>query len=188
MPTLLGKIAVELKNLATTVNQGREIEVKSFVKACSTITSIVSHFGLGSVVGDLDKENYFLNLPITNYMFQQYPTLSSMLEAGIEQDNVLNLRRVIEVVKNLFQEILKTKFNDQGDNSLVHQGHRAYSKVFGDHLGDCFLTEVSEFLHLIPSKTDFLERLQETETSCADHMRNIVEAAPRITAYIDRLI
>ncbi|KAI3853444.1 hypothetical protein MKX03_037405 [Papaver bracteatum] len=183
MPTLLGKMSVELKNLATTVNQGREIEVKSFVKACSTITSIVSHFGLGSVVGDLDEE-----VNAIKKKSGSYTTLRSMLEAGIEQDNVLNLRRVIEVVKNLFQEILKTKFNDQGANSLVHQGHRAYSKVFGDLLGDCFLAEVSEFLHLIPSKTEFLERLQETETSCAAHMRNIVEAAPRITAYIDRLI
>ncbi|KAI3886685.1 hypothetical protein MKW92_044888 [Papaver armeniacum] len=165
MPTLLKTMSVAFRKLATTVNQGREIEVKPFIEACSTINSLMSHLHSGprSVVGDLNEE-----VSAIKNASRSYTTLNSMLEADIEQDNVLNLR--------------------EDDNSLVGQGYRAYSMVFGEHLGDSFRTNIAKFLHLIPSKAEFLKGLQENETSCAANMRAIVDAAPRITAYIDGLM
>ncbi|RZC48187.1 hypothetical protein C5167_041132 [Papaver somniferum] len=149
MPTLLKTMSVAFRKLETTVNQGREIEVKPFIEACSTINSLTSHLHSGpiSVVGDLNEEVSAIKNASTTYS-----TLNSMLEAGIERDNVLNLRRVIEVVENLFQDILDTDFDDEDDNSLVDQGYRAYSMVFGQHLGDSFRTNIAKFVHLIPSK------------------------------------
>ncbi|KAI3899810.1 hypothetical protein MKW92_014726 [Papaver armeniacum] len=157
MPTLLKTMSVAFRKLSTTVNQGREIEVKPFIEACSTINSLMNH------LHDLNEE-----VSGIKNASRSYTTLNSMLEADIERDNVLNLRRVIEVVEDLFQDILDTGFDDEADNSLVDQGYRAYSMIFGEHLGDSFALTLQK-------------------GSCAANLRTIVEAAPVITNNINGL-
>ncbi|KAI3955679.1 hypothetical protein MKW92_013216 [Papaver armeniacum] len=186
MPSLLENMAEAFKNLENTVNGGWEIEVEPFTQACSTINSLIKKLppGPGSVVGDLKAK-----ISAITKASRPHTTLRSMLKAGIERDNVLNLRKVIEVVQLFFEDILRTDFDDQGNNTLLDQGHRAYSRVFGEHLGNSFLINIEKFLDHVPSKKEFLRKLGENDkTSCAANMRAIVDAAPRITAYIDGLM
>ncbi|KAI3955677.1 hypothetical protein MKW92_013214 [Papaver armeniacum] len=193
-PTLLRKMSVAFRDLAATVNQGMEMEVRPFAQACSYIASLVQHLGPHFRFAVADFEPKVANI---NAASQSFRTLKSMLEADIERNNVQNpgspsrdllrFKRVIEVLKVLFEMILDTDFDDQGDNSMDSQGWVAYSRVFGEQHEPGLKTKVLRFLPKIPSKAQFLVNLKENEESCAANLRTIVEAAPVITNNINGL-
>ncbi|RZC48188.1 hypothetical protein C5167_041131 [Papaver somniferum] len=193
-PTLLRKMSVAFRDLAATVNQGMEMEVRPFAQACSYIASLVEHLGPHFRFAVADFEPKVANI---NAASQSFRTLKSMLEADIERNNVQNpgsparnllrFKRVIEVLKVLFEMILDTNFDDEGDNSMDSQGWEAYSKVFGKQHEAGLKTKVFRFLPKIPSKAQFLVNLEENEESCAANLRTIVEAAPVITNNINGL-
>ncbi|KAI3853439.1 hypothetical protein MKX03_037400 [Papaver bracteatum] len=187
-PTLLRKMSQAFIELADTANQNKDMEVKPFAQACSYITDLMRHLGPLSkfAVADLEAVS------------RSFRSLKSMMQGNIEQNNVrspgshtrnlLLVKRVIELVNILFQQIVATNYDDKGDNALPSQGLAAYLAVFSQYHGTGLKATAEFFKPLIPSKAQFLVILEERdEASIVAQMRIIVEAATRITQYIDNL-
>ncbi|KAI3906951.1 hypothetical protein MKW92_022058 [Papaver armeniacum] len=119
MPTLLGNMSSAFRELAASTVDG-EMEVKPFAEACFYITSLVRllgpffMFAVKDVAGKVDDMNKASEL---------FRTLKSMVEADNEQNefwnayshsrNLLRLKRIIEMVKILFEQIVASNFDDE---------------------------------------------------------------------------
>ncbi|RZC48191.1 hypothetical protein C5167_041137 [Papaver somniferum] len=194
-PTLLKKMSQAFRELADTVNQNKDMEVKPFAKACSYITDLMRHIGPLSKFAVDDFAPRVCDLEAASRSFR---SLRSMMCGNIEQNNVrspgshtrnlLMVKRVIELVNILFQQIVATNYDDKGDNSLASQGLAAYLTVFSQYHGTGLKATVEFFKPHIPSKAQLLVKLEEIdEASCVAQMRIIAEAATRITQHIDNL-
>ncbi|MCL7042488.1 hypothetical protein MKW94_025702 [Papaver nudicaule] len=195
MPTLMGKMSLAFKDLAASTVNGEDMELKPFAQACSLIASLVQHLGplFGFGVKDLTKK-----VANINAASKSFRTLISMLEADIERNsvrtvgshsrNLLRFKRAIEMLKILFEQIVAANFDDEGDNSLVAQLLETYSEVFDQHHGRAIKASVSKYVSLIvPTKAQFLVKLEEDEASIVAKMKIIVEAATLVIQYIDNL-
>ncbi|KAI3853438.1 hypothetical protein MKX03_037399 [Papaver bracteatum] len=194
-PTLLRKMSQAFIELADTANQNKDMEVKPFAQACSYITDLMRHLGPLSKFAVDDFAPRVADLEAVSRSFR---SLKSMMQGNIEQNNVrspgshtrnlLLVKRVIELVNILFQQIVATNYDDKGDNALPSQGLAAYLAVFSQYHGTGLKATAEFFKPLIPSKAQFLVILEERdEASIVAQMRIIVEAATRITQYIDNL-
>ncbi|KAI3955675.1 hypothetical protein MKW92_013212 [Papaver armeniacum] len=192
MPTLLGNMSEAFKVLADVVNQNQDMEVKAFAQASSSITSLVRLLGPFFTFAVVDVDEKVVDI---NAASRSFRTLKSMMEADIEQNkvwtasshslNLLRLKRIIEMVKILFEQIVATKF--EGDNSWASMGLAAYSSVFNDHHARGLQGTLTRYARFIPTQAQFLVQLEEDEATCGRKMKIIVEAASLITQYINNL-
>ncbi|MCL7036372.1 hypothetical protein MKW94_024717 [Papaver nudicaule] len=193
MTTVLGNMSLAFKDLATaTANQ--DMEVVRFAQACSSITSVAQQLGPIFYFALLD---FGVKVAGISEASRSFRTLKSMMEADIQQNNVrtagshssnlLMVKRVIEMVKILFEQIVATNYDDKGDNSLISQGLVAYKMVFTQHNEAELQATVASFSHFIPTKAELLAILEEDEASIIAKMRMFVEAATPISRYINNL-
>ncbi|KAI3845903.1 hypothetical protein MKX03_007458 [Papaver bracteatum] len=118
MPTLLGNMSEAFRNLAASTVDG-DMEVKPFAQACSYITSLVRLLGPSFTFAVNDVAEKVDDINRASELFR---TLTSMVEADNEQNefwsanshsrNLLRLKRIIEMVKILFEQIVASNFDD----------------------------------------------------------------------------
>ncbi|MCL7049417.1 hypothetical protein MKW94_024909 [Papaver nudicaule] len=193
MPTLLDNMSSEFADLAARISQGEDMEVRAFARAGSHITSLVRLLGRHFKFAETDVAQKVDDL---NTASRSFPTLISMLEADIEQNtlrnanshsrNLLRLKRIIEMVKILFEQIIASNFDESG-SSWASKGLAAYSAVFGQQHAPGLQATLTYYSDTIPTQGQFLAKLKENEASCEANMRIIVEAAGPIIQYIDNL-
>ncbi|KAF2317879.1 hypothetical protein GH714_041199 [Hevea brasiliensis] len=93
-------------------------------------------------------------------------TLEALLERDIEQNNVRNagshsrnllrVKRGLDMVKVLFEQILVTE-----GNSLRDPGSKAYAQVFAPHHGWAIRKAVDAGMYTLPTKAQLLNKLNE---------------------------
>lgn len=114
-------------------------------------------------------------------------TLPSMVELDIETDNVrkpgshtrnlLRVKRGIDMVKVLFEQILVTE-----DAASV-----AYAQVFAPHHGWAIRKAVAAGMYALPSKSQLLKKLNEDEESAKVQMQNFVRSSAPVICYVEDL-
>ncbi|PWZ52503.1 Accelerated cell death 11 [Zea mays] len=119
-------------------------------------------------------------------------TLPSMVERDIQTDtvrkpgshtrNLLRVKRGIDMVKVLFEQILVTEGNSLRDAASV-----AYAQVFAPHHGWAIRKAVSAGMYALPSKSQLLKKLNEDEESAKVQMQNFVRSSAPVICYVDDL-
>ncbi|TVT98422.1 hypothetical protein EJB05_56283, partial [Eragrostis curvula] len=119
------------------------------------IAALISLFGvIYSKVNDLVEASKTIS------------TLPSMVELDIQNDtvrkagshtrNMLRVKRGIDMVKVLFEQILVTEGNSLRDAASV-----AYAQVFAPHHGRAIRMAVAAGMYALPSKSQLLKKLNE---------------------------
>uniref|UniRef100_M8ATP3 Glycolipid transfer protein domain-containing protein 1 n=1 Tax=Aegilops tauschii TaxID=37682 RepID=M8ATP3_AEGTA len=119
-------------------------------------------------------------------------TLPSMVEldiqkgtvrqAGSHTRNLLRVKRGIDMVKVLFEQILVTE-----GNSLKDAASKAYAQVFAPHHGWAIRKAVGAGMYALPSKSQLLKKLNEDENSARAQMQSFVRSSGPVILYVEDL-
>ncbi|KAK8688153.1 hypothetical protein V6N13_086930 [Hibiscus sabdariffa] len=188
----LRKIADAFKELAASVNsQTTDIEVAPFSRACSFVSPLFGCLGIAFKFAEMD---YVAKVSDLAEASKSIATLNAMLDRDIEGNcvrkagshtrNLLRVKRGIDMVRVLFEQILAT----EGD-SLKDPASKAYAQVFAPHHGWVIRKAVAAGMYALPTKAQLMKKLNEDEASARIQMQNYVAASGphRIMLYIDKL-
>jgi len=101
---------------------------------------------------------------------------------GSHTRNLLRVKRGIDMVKVLFEQILVTEGNSLRDAASV-----AYAQVFAPHHGWAIRKAVAAGMYALPSKSQLLKKLNEDEESAKVQMQNFVRSSAPVICYVDDL-
>ncbi|KAL6206535.1 hypothetical protein ACLB2K_023783 [Fragaria x ananassa] len=186
----LRKIAEAFEELETAVNsQTGEVEVARFSHACSLVSPLFGCLGIAFKFAEMD---YVAKVHDLAEASKSISTLHVLLEkdveagcvrkAGSHSRNLLRVKRGIDMVKVLFEQIIVTK-----GNSLKDPASKAYQQVFAPHHGWLIRKAVAAGMYALPTKEQLLNKLNEDETSAKAQMQNYVAASAPLILYIDKL-
>ncbi|URE01705.1 Glycolipid transfer protein (GLTP) [Musa troglodytarum] len=134
----LRRIAEAFEGLAEAANcKTASMEVAPFSRACSHVSVLFGCLGIAFKFAEMD---YVAKVEDLSKASNSISTLHSLLELDIQQDsvkrpgshsrNLLRVKRGLDMVKILFEQILVTD-----GNSLKDPASKAYAKVFAPHHG-----------------------------------------------------
>ncbi|KAL6201493.1 hypothetical protein ACLB2K_025207 [Fragaria x ananassa] len=186
----LRKIAEAFEELEAAVNsQTGEVEVARFSQACSLVSPLFGCLGIAFKFAEMD---YVAKVRDLGEASKSISTLHVLLEkdveagcvrkAGSHSRNLLRVKRGIDMVKVLFEQIIVTK-----GNSLKDPASKAYQQVFAPHHGWVIRKAVAAGMYALPTKEQLLNKLNEDETSAKAQMQNYVAASAPLILYIDKL-
>ncbi|XP_004293995.1 PREDICTED: ceramide-1-phosphate transfer protein [Fragaria vesca subsp. vesca] len=186
----LRKIAEAFEELEAAVNsQTGEVEVARFSQACSLVSPLFGCLGIAFKFAEMD---YVAKVHDLAEASKSISTLHVLLEkdveagcvrkAGSHSRNLLRVKRGIDMVKVLFEQIIVTK-----GNSLKDPASKAYQQVFAPHHGWLIRKAVAAGMYALPTKEQLLNKLNEDETSAKAQMQNYVAASAPLILYIDKL-
>ncbi|XP_050370137.1 accelerated cell death 11 [Argentina anserina] len=186
----LRKIAEAFEELEAAVNsQTGEVEVARFSKACALVSPLFGCLGIAFKFAEMD---YVAKVHDLAEASKSISTLHVLLEkdmeagcvrkAGSHSRNLLRVKRGIDMVKVLFEQIIVTK-----GNSLKDPASKAYQQVFAPHHGWIIRKAVAAGMYALPTKAQLLNKLNEDETSAKAQMQNYVAASAPLILYIDKL-
>ncbi|KAL6197125.1 hypothetical protein ACLB2K_032737 [Fragaria x ananassa] len=186
----LRKIAEAFEELEAAVNsQTGEVEVARFSQACSLVSPLFGCLGIAFKFAEMD---YVAKVHDLAEASKSISTLHVLLEkdveagcvrkAGSHSRNLLRVKRGIDMVKVLFEQIIVTK-----GNSLKDPASKAYQQVFAPHHGWVIRKAVAAGMYALPTKEQLLNKLNEDETSAKAQMQNYVAASAPLILYIDKL-
>ncbi|MQL72305.1 hypothetical protein Taro_004654 [Colocasia esculenta] len=195
-------IAEAFDGLAVAVNGaaapgGRGLEVSSFSHACSRVSVLFGCLGIAFKFAEMDYVAKVEDLKVAS---KSITTLESMLELDIEQDclrkagshsrNLLRVKRGLDMVKVLFEQILPAlilvNFNCRG-NSLRDSASVAYAQVFAPHHGWAIRKAVAAGMYALPTRSQLMRKLNEEESSARIHMQNYITTSTPVILYINEL-
>ncbi|KAJ8762640.1 hypothetical protein K2173_010661 [Erythroxylum novogranatense] len=183
-------MAEAFKDLADTVNSGSaEVELAPFSRACSLVSPLFVCLGIAFKFAEMD---YVAKVHDIAEASKSIVTLQAMLErdvrdnsvkkSGSHSRNLLRVKRGLDMVKLLFEQILVT----EGD-SLRDPASKAYAQVFAPHHGWAIRKAVAAGMYVIPTKGQLLRKLNEDESSARIQMQNFATACAPVVLYIDKL-
>ncbi|GAB2280810.1 Accelerated cell death 11 [Dionaea muscipula] len=187
----LREIVEAFKGLAATVNSETTagIEVAVFSRACSLLSPLFTLLGIAFKFAEMD---YIAKVVDLEEASKTYLTLESMLEHDIQANtvrnrgshsrNLLRVKRGIDMVKIMFEEIIATE-----GNSLKDSASKAYTQVFAPHHGWAIRKAVAAGMYALPTRAQLLMKLNEDEGSAQKQMSDYVSASALVIQYIDRL-
>ncbi|KAL5209553.1 hypothetical protein ABZP36_005176 [Zizania latifolia] len=103
-------------------------------------------------------------------------------QAGSHARNLLRVKRGIDMVKILFEQILVTE-----GNSLRDAASKAYAQVFAPHHGWAIRKAVAVGMYALPSKSQLLKKLNEDENSAKVQMQNFIRSSGPVILYAEDL-
>ncbi|KAJ4746278.1 Accelerated cell death 11 [Rhynchospora pubera] len=103
-------------------------------------------------------------------------------ELGSHTRNLLKVKRGLDVIKTLFEEIIKLE-----GNSLRNAASVAYTKVFALHHGQDIRKAVDAAMHAVPPKSQLFQLLNEDEDSAKVKMQRFIRASGPVIEYIEEL-
>ncbi|KAA8519379.1 hypothetical protein F0562_013635 [Nyssa sinensis] len=103
-------------------------------------------------------------------------------KAGSHTRNLLRVKRGLDMVRVLFEQIIASE-----GNSLKDSASTAYAQVLAPYHGWAIRKAVSAGMYALPSKAQLLKKLNEDETSARIQMQNYVSSSAPVILYIDRL-
>ncbi|XWS62387.1 hypothetical protein CRYUN_Cryun06bG0006300 [Craigia yunnanensis] len=160
----LRKIADAFKELAATVNsQTADMEVTPFSRACSFVSPLFGCLGIAFKFAEMD---YVAKVDDLAKASKSIATLNAMLDRDIEDNcvrkarshtrNLLRVKRGLDMVRVLFEQILATE-----GNSLKDPASKAYAQVFAPHHGWAIRKAVSAGMYALPTRAQLLKKLNE---------------------------
>lgn len=187
----LHQIAVAFKNLANTVSdsQSAEVEVAPFSHACSLISPLFGSLGIAFKFAEMDyvaKVNDLAeaskSIPKLHSLIDQDVQANSVRNAGSHTRNLLRVKRGLDMVRVLFQQMIVTE-----GNSLRDPASKAYEQALAPYHGWAIKKAVSAGMYLIPTKEQLLNKLNEDTESAKVQMQIYVSASEAVIQYIDKL-
>ncbi|KAL2463225.1 Accelerated cell death 11 [Forsythia ovata] len=192
----LRKMAVAFKELANAVNSqspdGEEeprIELGSFSLACSLVSPLFRCLGIAFKFAELD---YVAKVDDLVEASKSISTLEVMMDRDIESNcvrkagshtrNLLRVKRGIDMVRVLFEQIVASE-----GNSLKDPASKAYAQVFAPHHGWAIRKAVGAGMYALPTKAQLLKKLNEDEVSARIQMQNYIASSIPVILYIDKL-
>ncbi|CAB4276548.1 unnamed protein product [Prunus armeniaca] len=204
----LRKISQAFKELEAAVNsQTAEIEVAPFSSACSLVSPLFGCLGIAFKFAEIDYVAKVHDLAEASKSISTLPVLldrdiegDSVRKAGSHSRNLLRVKRGLDMVRVLFEQIIVTK-----GNSLKDAASKAYAQVFAPHHGWVIRKAVAAGMYALPTKEQLLHKLNEdvisdqlyelhiaftlfiSENSASVQMQNYIAASTPLILYIDKL-
>ncbi|XP_073046779.1 accelerated cell death 11 [Primulina eburnea] len=191
----LKKMAEAFEELASILNtadpDGEEarIELGTFSRACSLVSPLFRCLGIAFKFAELD---YVAKVEDLSEASKSISTLPVMMAGDIEANcvriagshtrNLLRVKRGIDMVKVLFEQIIVTE-----GNSLKDPASKAYAQVFAPYHGWMIRKAVAAGMYALPTKVQLLKKLNEDETSASIQMKSYVASVAPVISYIDQL-
>lgn len=186
----LRRIADAFDSLAATANsKSVPIETAHFSDACSRVSILFGCLGIAFKFAEMD---YVSKVEDLREASKSISTLQSMLELDIKDNcvrqggshsrNLLRVKRGIDMVKVLFEEILTANGNSLKDPASV-----AYSKVFAPHHGWAIRKAVAAGMYALPSRSQLLKKLNENEESAKIEMHKYITSSKSVISYVEEL-
>ncbi|KAK6254180.1 hypothetical protein QUC31_015900 [Theobroma cacao] len=160
----LRKISDAFKELAATVNsQAADMDVAPFSRACSLVSPLFGCLGIAFKFAEMD---YVAKVDDLAEASKSIATLNAMLDRDVEGNcvrkagshtrNLLRVKRGLDMVRVLFEQILVTE-----GNSLKDPASRAYAQVFAPHHGWAIRKAVAAGMYALPTRAQLLKKLNE---------------------------
>ncbi|CAL9158774.1 unnamed protein product [Musa hybrid cultivar] len=186
----LRRIAEAFEGLAEAANcKTASMEVAPFSRACSHVSVLFGCLGIAFKFAEMD---YVAKVEDLSKASNSISTLHSLLELDIQQDsvrqagshsrNLLRVKRGLDMVKILFEQILVTD-----GNSLRDPTSKAYAKVFAPHHGWAIRKAVAAGMYALPTKAQLLKKLNEDEASAKIQMESYIRTSAPVIVYIEEL-
>ncbi|XP_068322866.1 accelerated cell death 11-like [Pyrus communis] len=186
----LRKIAEAFKELEAAVNSpAADVEVAPFSHACSLVSPLFGCLGIAFKFAEID---YVAKVHDLSEASDSISTLQVLLDRDIEADcvrkagshsrNLLRVKRGIDMVRVLFEQIIVTK-----GNSLKDPASKAYAQVFAPHHGWVIRKAVAAGMYALPTREQLMNKLNEDENSAKVQMQSYIAASAPLSLYIDKL-
>lgn len=186
----LRKISDAFKDLAATVNsETSDIEVAPFSRACSLVSPLFGCLGIAFKFAEMD---YVSKVNDLSKASKSIATLQALLDhdmeancvrnAGSHSRNLLRVKRGLDMVRILFEQILVSE-----GNSLKDPASKAYGQVFAPHHGWAIRKAVAAGMYALPTKSQLLRKLNEDDASARIQMQNYIAASAPVILYVDKL-
>ncbi|CAJ2658020.1 accelerated cell death 11 [Trifolium pratense] len=187
----LHQIAVAFKDLANTVSdsQNADVEVAPFSRACSHISPLFGCLGIAFKFAEMDfvaKVNDLAeaskSIQTLHSLIDQDVQAKSVRNAGSHTRNLLRVRRGLDMVRVLFEQMIVTE-----GNSLRDPASKAYEQALAPYHGWAIRKAVSAGLYVLPTKEQLLKKLNEDVASAKEQMQIYVSSSEAVIQYIDKL-
>lgn len=186
----LRKISDAFKDLAATVNsETSDIEVAPFSRACSLVSPLFGCLGIAFKFAEMD---YVSKVNDLSEASKSIATLQALLDhdmeancvrnAGSHSRNLLRVKRGLDMVRILFEQILVSE-----GNSLKDPASKAYGQVFAPHHGWAIRKAVAAGMYALPTKSQLLRKLNEDDASARIQMQYYIAASAPVILYVDKL-
>ncbi|XP_061373670.1 accelerated cell death 11-like [Gastrolobium bilobum] len=187
----LRQIAEAFNDLATVVSdsQSAEVEVAPFSRACALVSPL---FGCLGIAFKFAEKDYVAKVQDLAEASKSIQTLQSMIDRDVQANsvrnpgshtrNLLRVKRGLDMVRVLFEQIIVTE-----GNSLRDPASKAYEQVFAPYHGWAIRKAVSAGMYVLPTKEQLLKKLNEDEASAKVQMQYYVSASASLIQYIDKL-
>ncbi|KAF0912066.1 hypothetical protein E2562_012967 [Oryza meyeriana var. granulata] len=161
----LRRIAASFEELAAVAKQQPPgaMEVGSFARACSNVSVLFGCLGIAFKFAEMDYVAKVDDLLEASKSISKLPEMveldiqkGTVRQAGSHTRNLLRVKRGIDMVKILFEQILVTE-----GNSLRDAASKAYAQVFAPHHGWAIRKAVAAGMYALPSKSQLLKKLNE---------------------------
>ncbi|XP_074592536.1 accelerated cell death 11-like isoform X2 [Curcuma longa] len=141
------------------------MEVDAFSRACSQVSFLFGCLGIAFKFAEMD-----------------YVAKDCVKQGGSHSRNLLRVKRGLDMVKVLFEQIL-----EKDDNSLRDPATVAYAKVFAPHHGWAIRKAVAAGMYALPSKAQLVKKLNEDEASARTYMQTYIRSSGPVIAYVEEL-
>uniref|UniRef100_A0A7N0T488 Glycolipid transfer protein domain-containing protein n=1 Tax=Kalanchoe fedtschenkoi TaxID=63787 RepID=A0A7N0T488_KALFE len=188
----LRKISEAFKDLEAVLNSsnpGGDVPVADFSRACSLVSPLFGCLGIAFKFAEMD---YVAKVADLAEASKSIDTLQAILDhdmeggsvrkAGSHTRNLLRVKRGVDMVRVLFEQILQIE-----ENSLRGPASTAYAKVFAPYHGWAIRKAVAAGMYALPTKSQLLNKLNENEVSAKIEMQSYVASSAAVVAYIDQL-
>ncbi|ESW19499.1 hypothetical protein PHAVU_006G130300 [Phaseolus vulgaris] len=187
----LPRIAEAFKDLASVVadSPSAEVKVAPFSHACALVSPLFGCLGVAFKFAEMDYVAKVHDLAEASKSIQSLHSLieldvrgGTVKKGGSHTRNLLRVKRGLDMVRVLFEQILVTE-----NNSLKDPASKAYDQVFAPHHGWAIRKAVAAGMYVLPTKEQLLKKLNEDEASAKVHMQSYVTASAPLIQYIDKL-
>ncbi|XP_030480004.1 accelerated cell death 11 [Cannabis sativa] len=186
----LSKIEEAFNDLAATLNSGAaDVEVAPFSRACSFVSPLFGCLGMAFKFAEMDYVNKVNDLATAS---KSNVTLQALIDGDIEAKcvrnagshtrNLLRIKRGLQMVKELFEQILASE-----SNSLKDPASKAYAKVFAPHHGWAIRQAVAAGMYCLPTREQLMKKLNEDNASAKIKMQSYIIASDHVILYIEKL-
>ncbi|CAN4080230.1 unnamed protein product [Withania somnifera] len=189
----LRKMAEAFKELANTLNsqtldEAAKMEVAPFSHACTLVSPLFRCLGIAFKFAEID---YVAKVDDLAEASKSITTLHTMMDEDIQANcvkrpgshtrNLLRVKRGLDMVKILFQQIITSEGNSLKDPASI-----AYTQVFAPYHGWAIRTAVSAGMYALPTRQQLMIKLNEDD-SARTQMQNYIASCDAVVSYIDKL-
>ncbi|KAL2653119.1 hypothetical protein R1flu_021247 [Riccia fluitans] len=183
----LKEISESFSSLADNLKKDSDsgVDVANFAHACDRISILFSSLGIAFKFAEKD---YVAKVKDLLDASKEFENLAAMIDSDIKADtvrqggshtrNLLRVKRCLDMVRVLFQQVLVTP-----GNSLKEPAAKAYAQVFAPHHSWPIRKAVAAGLFVIPSKSAFLAKLNDTESPAEEYVQTFVTCAEPVVQY-----